>query len=279
MFIKKLTVAFILLPPFLWIWWRGGFFFLTLFTLFSVIAADEIIMMATNKNAPYWLRIVITGLTLLVSVSIERANWAAVLGLSNEWFKYAPNTIYLFVLFVLMCMHVFSFGLISQAGPRLFASFFAVFYAVLPISSLVELRMDSRYGLGFTFLCLSMTWLCDSFAYIGGKQFGKTKIAPLLSPNKSLEGLVFGMCASALASLLSAFIFGLPYHWSYLFLLGLLAGLFGQIGDLAESLIKRSFGVKDSGSLIPGHGGVLDRFDAVLFVAPLVVLFVNYCPR
>lgn len=119
------------------------------------------------------------------------------------------------------------------------------------------------------FLCLlAVVFAGDIGAYIFGSLFGKTKIAPLLSPKKSLQGGLGGLLFSILAAF--AFSHFLPNTPLFvLFICGLFGGLFGQIGDFFESLVKRVAGVKDSGSIMPGHGGVLDRLDGVLLAAPL----------
>lgn len=126
------------------------------------------------------------------------------------------------------------------------------------------------------FLCLlAVVFAGDIGAYIFGTAFGKTKIAPRLSPNKSLQGSLGGLLFSTGAAV--GFIYLLPNTPVYVFVIcGSLGGLLGQVGDFFESLMKRVSGVKDSGSIMPGHGGVLDRLDGVLFAAPLFFIAANY---
>jgi phosphatidate cytidylyltransferase len=126
------------------------------------------------------------------------------------------------------------------------------------------------------FLCLiSVVFAGDIGAYIFGVTMGKTKIAPDLSPKKSVQGAIGGLFFSLLAALaFKDFIPSVPY--SILAICGLFGGMLGQIGDFFESLIKRVSGVKDSGSIMPGHGGVLDRLDGVLFAAPLFYFIATY---
>jgi phosphatidate cytidylyltransferase len=115
------------------------------------------------------------------------------------------------------------------------------------------------------------TWACDVLAYVVGSCWGNTPLAPAVSPKKSIEGFVGGLAGSLLCA------GALSYLWEIrpvpLLLIGLFCGTFGQLGDLAESLLKRETGKKDSGSIIPGHGGMLDRFDSILVNASLVYLF------
>jgi len=132
---------------------------------------------------------------------------------------------------------------------------------------------------------LLVTWLGDASAYFGGRALGRRKLLPSVSPAKTVEGALAGLLGSMGGAALScAFLLpilggGLPLSVGAASLLGLLIGGVAQLGDLAESLLKREAGVKDSGRILPGHGGVLDRFDAVLFTLPLTYallpLFLN----
>ena len=119
-------------------------------------------------------------------------------------------------------------------------------------------------GLAWLISIILITWMSDTFAYLVGRQIGKHKFSPVVSPNKSIEGVIGGMVAAAVTGALTFWAFGIDDSiW-----IGLLAGavlaITGLFGDLSESVLKRSAGVKDSGSIIPGHGGMLDRLDALL---------------
>jgi phosphatidate cytidylyltransferase len=130
---------------------------------------------------------------------------------------------------------------------------------------------------GYTVISIfAMIWICDSAAYHFGSTFGKHKLFPRVSPNKSWEGAVAGFLF-AIGTALIARNLVLPYLTSAdAVIIGVIVGVFGQFGDLAESLLKRDAGVKDSSQLIPGHGGVFDRFDSLLFVSPLVYLYLDF---
>ncbi|HIK04277.1 MAG TPA: phosphatidate cytidylyltransferase [Trichormus sp. M33_DOE_039] len=122
-----------------------------------------------------------------------------------------------------------------------------------------------------TFLCI---WAADIGAYTIGKFFGKTRLSDI-SPKKTVEGAVFGISASLVVALVGSYYLKLPQFWITGITLGLLIGLASLLGDLTESMLKRDAGVKDSGQLIPGHGGILDRTDSYIFTAPLVYYFVT----
>ena len=123
---------------------------------------------------------------------------------------------------------------------------------------------------------------CDAGAYFVGVKFGRHKLAPVVSPNKTIEGALGGMAAGILAMLLYTFILDVPLKFDVSYgaaiVYGVLGCLAGELGDLCFSVIKRQTGIKDYGNLIPGHGGVLDRFDSILAVAPLVEAFLLIMP-
>jgi phosphatidate cytidylyltransferase len=123
-------------------------------------------------------------------------------------------------------------------------------------------------GLAWVLTVVLAIWVGDSTAFLIGRVLGKTKLAPIISPNKSREGAIAGLMASMAVGSVSFLAFGLADWWMGM-IAGAVMGLAGQIGDLAESLLKRQAGVKDSGSIVPGHGGVLDRIDALLFAFPV----------
>ena len=123
---------------------------------------------------------------------------------------------------------------------------------------------------------LLIVWLADSGAYFAGRALGVRKLAPAVSPGKTWAGLWGGLLACALLAALTARVTEVPLQ--ALLPVTLVAGLFSVVGDLTESLCKRFAGLKDSGSLIPGHGGVLDRFDSLLAAAPLLMLGIQLLP-
>ncbi len=144
------------------------------------------------------------------------------------------------------------------------------FYILIPVWSILKLRDLNEDILLWMFLVI---WSTDIFAYFAGRNFGGVKLAPTISPNKTWSGLAGGVFASMVIGFLSSFMFVSGNIFFFIIVSGLLAGL-EQLSDLLESKFKRIFGVKDSGAIIPGHGGVLDRLDGLMLVAPTVLILV-----
>ena len=149
-------------------------------------------------------------------------------------------------------------------------TYFGVFYIPFLMQHIIYLD-----GTIYIWLIFITAWGTDTFAYIFGNLFGKTKLCPKLSPNKTVEGSVGGILGSVLLTLFFAKYFGLYPLWKFI-LLSLLGAIIAQFGDLAASKIKRMTKIKDFGFIMPGHGGILDRFDGILFTAPFIYYFVSY---
>jgi phosphatidate cytidylyltransferase len=164
---------------------------------------------------------------------------------------------------------LFRFGDIPTVAARMGATTTGIVYAGLGLTFLALMKRDLGPGSGdFIVLVLATAWLSDTGGYFAGKSIGGAKLYPAVSPNKTWSGSIGGV-AAALAGGVAIKMWRMPeLPWLDLVMLVGVGSILGQLGDLAESLIKRSRGVKDSGALLPGHGGLLDRIDAVLFIAP-----------
>lgn len=165
----------------------------------------------------------------------------------------------------------------DQSAPLWIAG--GIFYIGLPALTIVWLREEAIISLEkpeatLMVILFIIVWATDSFAYWVGRKYGKTKLAPTISPGKTREGLLGGVIGAAVCALIIAVALGLPYALLYL-PLGAFVGAVSQAGDLFESWVKRRAGVKDSGQIIPGHGGLLDRIDGLLFAAPVYALLVK----
>ena len=154
----------------------------------------------------------------------------------------------------------------------------SILYIPLLVGTLIGIRkFDTVNETHFTFALFISIWICDSAAYIAGKKFGKKKIYPRVSPNKtvvgSTAGLIFAFITYIVMDKIGFIKFDLDI--TQITILSVISGVFGQTGDFVESLFKRDAGVKDSGVLLLGHGGVLDRFDSLIIASPLVYIFLN----
>ena len=175
-----------------------------------------------------------------------------------------------------------------EVAGRFSAAVLAVFYVALLINFLGMIRRDLTFdGAGahddaqgghWIVFVLLVTWIGDTGAYFAGRFLGKRKLYPSVSPNKTWAGSIGGIAAS-MAGAIGLKLTLLSYvSWIDLAIITIVGAILGQMGDLVESLLKRSYGVKDSGSLLGGHGGIFDRIDAVLFMAPWVYLYWHVKP-
>ena len=174
-------------------------------------------------------------------------------------------------LVALMAVYVFSFP--KYVSEQVVTAFFGLFYVAAMLSYIYQTRRlaDGLFLVGLVFLC---SWGCDTCAYCVGVLIGKHKMAPKLSPKKSVEGAVGGLLGAALLGALYALAINKwggasasPAEYALICFVG---GMISMVGDLAASAIKRNHDIKDYGKLIPGHGGILDRFDSVIFTAPVI---------
>jgi phosphatidate cytidylyltransferase len=166
---------------------------------------------------------------------------------------------------------LFRFGDMSTVGNRVALLVLGVLYAGFLFThlSLAKTLPFGEHG-GWVLLILTINWFADTGAYLVGRAIGKHKLYPAVSPGKSVEGAIGGVVASVGAAVIAKLWYLKVLGWDDVILIGAPASILGQIGDLCESMLKRAVGVKDSGKLLPGHGGILDRVDAVLFGAPYV---------
>ena len=161
----------------------------------------------------------------------------------------------------------------NVAGKGALFTLAGLSYPCLLAGLIMAISVSDIWALTLILACLS-TWVCDSFALFGGKRFGRHKVAPSVSPNKTVEGCLCGAAFSLLAGVAVFFLAKLitPLPLGFCLASALICSSMGQIGDLAESLMKRMIGVKDFGNLIPGHGGMFDRADSLMFSIPTAYL-------
>ncbi|WP_047984851.1 phosphatidate cytidylyltransferase [Ornithinibacillus californiensis] len=151
----------------------------------------------------------------------------------------------------------------------------AVLYVGMGFFYFLETR-NSTDGLAHVFFALLLIWSTDTGAYFTGRALGKHKLWPEISPNKTVEGALGGIVLAIIVGIVFDVIYQFPYGIITIIVISLLVSVFGQIGDLVESAFKRHYNVKDSGTILPGHGGILDRFDSAIFVFPVLHLILQF---
>lgn len=194
------------------------------------------------------------------------------------FFKY-DMTFLILCIVCLMAVYVFSYP--KYNTEQIMVTFFGIFYVAVMLS-FVYLTRSMHDGLYLVWLIFLCSWGTDTSAYCVGVLFGKHKMSPKLSPKKSIEGAVGGIVGAMLLTWLFLVAFSgkmEAYSDSDTLIFVIIAGVcsfISMIGDLTASAIKRNYDIKDYGTLIPGHGGILDRFDSVIFIAPIVYLLITY---
>lgn len=234
--------------------------------VFTVIATSVILMMLYETmsviNSAKSVKILsfISGILLLI-------------GSLFNFFSEAVCVITVIYMILLILMH----GKVKCS--EIFSAAFMTLYVVTFMSFVIKIRLD--FGLPEMILIFLCAWMTDTGAYFAGTFFGKHKLIPHVSPKKTVEGAVGGIVVCALSCILYLFILkclgtgikGLNY--GFIAITGAVASVLTQLGDLAASAIKRDFDVKDYGNIFPGHGGFMDRFDSVIFIAPFIYYFIT----
>lgn len=197
-----------------------------------------------------------------------------IVGLGNMISMRSEYELLTFCFLGLFSFYLFTADLHSEADffahfKELMHSVFGVLYLVCMPLYLTRIQASTN-GVRWTLLFLLIVWAGDSAAYFVGKKYGKTKLYSLISPKKTYEGATGGLLAGILIAFFFKILFFRAMPWLAVFFIPVLVGVVSQIGDLCESFLKRAYGKKDSGSILPGHGGFLDRFDGVVFSAPVM---------
>jgi len=256
-FWKRLLSALIGIPLLLAAVWYGGIFLFLLTTVLMLLGAWEISRIFARIELHLPPALLLTGCTVLLLAAYR-------------WQHGYPGTAVLSVLLLYLLAMLLLYPRLKPIDVAV--AFFSTMYVGLIIYLyLLSTLADGWVWLLFMLLC---TWASDTAAFLVGRKAGRRQIAPALSPAKTLEGAAGGVAGSFLTALLVALLYP-QFPVLPVLILGILVGFGAQAGDLVESAIKRQVGIKDAGKLIPGHGGILDRFDSMLFTAPLVYYYVG----
>ncbi|MCG8341542.1 MAG: phosphatidate cytidylyltransferase [Chlorobiales bacterium] len=257
---QRIAVALVGIPLILWLNWMGREYFFVLVLLLTLLATSEfhrLLSVRTFPPALPWF--------LFFSLVLQLNFFLQVV---DAWL------LILFILMVLLVLELF-----RTAGSRIVSigsSMTALLYVNVTFGSMLLLRKMEPMGASYVLLMFVCIWAADILAYFGGSRFGgrlfKRKLFERLSPHKTWEGFIAGCVGSVFGSAAVAY-FDPGLHSGFALLAGLFTGLLSPLGDLVESMFKRDAEVKDSSSLIPGHGGILDRFDTAMFISPLLYLY------
>jgi phosphatidate cytidylyltransferase len=195
------------------------------------------------------------------------------------WWFGADARVLLTVLLALPTFALFAtlarLGANETTGMRAFAMAFGPVWIGGGLATLALLRRDAGdSGPGFVILSLVLSWFSDTGAYFAGRFLGKHKLYEAVSPKKTVEGAIGGLVAAVLGAVVGHFFYLRSLPLDHAIILAVVAGSLGQAGDLGESMLKRSFGVKDSGGIVPGHGGILDRIDALIVTSAFAYVYI-----
>lgn len=253
---QRVLAGFIGIPVIIGAAYFGGIYFLIFSIIVSSLALWEFCSMFEKKGfSPLKLSGIIIS---AVSIVIIFSDW-----------RYLELFVFIF-LFLISTLEIFR----KEKNPlNPVILIFGIVYIVFPFIML-NVFSDSSFTNIVIFIFI-LIWSCDTAAYFGGRLIGKHRLSTI-SPKKTWEGSVTGFIFTIIISLLIYFIFPDKFNLKDAVTTGIIIGIFSQVGDLFESLIKRYCGVKDSSDIIPGHGGILDRFDSLLFVTPVIYAYYFY---
>lgn len=229
-----------------------------LFLLFVILAVNEWVNITMGKKE-------IVSKILLVSCSI----------LFYLGFVFQNNLVFPIIGFITVLLGSWLIQMFSKNGSlkNLMSLITGFFYINIPFACVPFLQENEWVnGISYLLFIFIFLWTNDTFAYLSGKYLGRTKIVPGISPNKTLEGYIGGIVFCFLAVYILSFFKEIPSISVSLILVGIVS-VFGNLGDLAESFLKRQLNIKDSGNIMPGHGGILDRFDSFIFASVAITSF------
>jgi len=306
---SRILVAAVGIPVILLAAFFGGWGFVALVSVMAILALAEFFRLPASKGvSPNRGLGMVFGMIVLLTFARERIQYPAAeallaLGIPVPLPSFGQAFLISVILLVTLLMTAEPFRKSPAPLRNIGTTLFGVLYIGLFFGSLIGLReifTASEFPVlrhfhvtgirlpeevlhqidvwgGMTVSAVFVTvWMCDSAAYFTGRAFGRRKLWPRVSPNKTWEGAVAGLLVSVVTFVLLRGL-ALPYlSLGEAVVSGCVIGVVGQFGDLAESLLKREAGMKDSSSLLPGHGGVLDRFDSLLFAAPVLFLYYDF---
>lgn len=279
--VRRVGFAAVAIPIALGVVWLGGWLLVALVALIGVLGARELLDFARRQGIRPSTPIALGTATVFAPLGYLVLTEADASGYLAAWWPYAAAVWLLLTLTWALAARRPADRPLGAVAVTLLAPLYA---GALP-AFLLALRhgaypMRSWAGTWLVFFPLIVTWVCDTAAMFGGRAMKGPKLAPTVSPGKTRSGSAAGVVAGLAVAVIFALVVFPPLHirgsLPALLLMALVWSTMGQVGDLAESLFKREAGVKDSSALIPGHGGVLDRFDSLYFVVPLAAAMYRF---
>ncbi len=266
-FNKRLLSSIIGIPLIITAIYLGGPVYLLLIEIIIITGLAEFFNLANVSSRS--LRLTSFMAVLLLSLLIYLNN-----GQNQSYHHNPADLLTTIFLTVIILITVFS-GSAVVSWQQTALAFTGVYYLGWTLSYLLLIREEFPLGREYTYLLFLTIWAVDITAYLMGKRFGKNKLAPAISPNKSWEGAGSGILAGLIAGSIMKIVLLPQKPWLPTLALVLAITIIAQLSDLAESSLKRNFATKDSGRLIPGHGGILDRFDSFILTGPIVYYFIK----
>ncbi len=260
----RIIVSVIAIPAIVLACYFGEYYFFAFVIGIGIISYYEFWLFVKNKDINTNLIVGIISVGMIITNSYK------------SFIDYYPLLITILLLLTFIELFRNKNSAIINLGTSLLGILYFGFFASALLSIRELYQVDYTQGGLLIISLFASIWICDSAAFFGGTALGKHKLFPRVSPNKSWEGAIFGLLFAVIAMVISKVIFLNFLSWFDVITIGLIVGIIGQIGDLIESLFKRDAGVKDSSALIPGHGGIFDRFDSLLYTAPAVLLYIKY---
>jgi len=251
----------------------GNYYFLSFCVVISFFCMNEFYNLFEKPvNKTTWFG------SLLGGLSVHKLVFLVISSLIVVIFYYEHFN-YVLILYFIMFIYLIIDEVIKSVRhlESIATWMLSVVYISTPFGLLSLMGSEKHiqiYNENYAILCLILVWISDTMSFFGGKLIGKHKLAEQISPKKTWEGSISGFTFTVIASVIIYILSNSALSLLHYISIGVIAGIFAQIGDLFESYLKRSVQVKDSSNIIPGHGGVLDRFDSILFVAPAVYIFI-----
>lgn len=266
-FFTRLLVAAVAIPALLFVFHRGELWLLCLTAILAILGIFEAQRLSATAGASF---------TLIPAVVMT----LAIPWIGGRYFAQLTWPIWLILLVVFSALSIMRPRDLRAAATGTGANIACVLWVGLGFGALIGLRQTPD-GLGFWWLMLLFAnlWIGDTAAYLFGVWLGKAKLAPEISPKKTIAGSVAQVIASGIVGAVFAIANVIDASMMLLVSASIMIGVIGQVGDLFESVLKRAAGEKDSSALIPGHGGVLDRFDSALLAAPSLYVLLTAWPR